>query len=146
MKKLFGHDDNKGAAPLYKYEIELDSEVRSMIGFFYDLKHVDKEQHYNKCIDICIGGKWEGDNIGYGFGIGAKLEYDTKTIVLIIAKRTDKEIKSVFYFIYDGPHPEPWGKYEEATYQKISHINSKVAELMKQAYEELLAADDGHGH
>jgi len=147
MLRFFGYDENKGAAPLYNYNIELEREGKSsVISFFYNLSHIDKEQHYNKYIDICIGGKWEADNISEGFDIGAKLYYDTEAMTSVLSKRTDKEIESIFRFVFDGPHPDSRkGSYEEL-YHKVKPINSRVAELMKQAYEQLLAEDDDHGH
>lgn len=146
MQQFFGYGENKGVAPLYDYNIELDREGKSIISFFYNLSHIDKEQHYNKYIDICIGGKWEADNISEGFDIGAKLYYDTEAMTSVLSKRTDKEIKSVFRFVFEGPHPnERKGSYEEL-YNKVKPVNPNVADLMKQSYEQLLAEDDGHGH
>lgn len=126
MQELFSFDEEKGAAPLYDYPIGSD-----IITFFSDLKHVEENEYYNKYINICIDGNWEADNIGEGFGIWKKLNNDTKDIVPLLSKRTDKEIISVFYFLYDAPHPEPWGQNKQALYEKIRETDPHVAELMK---------------
>ncbi len=146
MQQLFGYDEKKGAAPLYDYEIKLDMDGKSMILFFTNLKHISKDSIYNKYIDICIGGKWEADNISEGFGISSKLYYDTEAMISLLSKRTDKEIISVFRFVFDGPHPDQRkGAYEEL-YSKVKPVNPIIADLLKQAYDQLLTEDDGHGH
>lgn len=143
MQQFFGYDEAKGTAPLYNYNIELEREgMGSIISFFYNLSYINKEQHYNKYVDICVGGKWEADNISEGFNIGAKLYYDTEAMISVLSKRTDKEIISVFRFVFDGPHPNKRkGSYEEL-YNKVKPINPHISELIKQAYNELLAEYD----
>jgi len=141
MELLFGYDEIKGKAPLYDYPIG-----SNIISFFSKLKYVETEPYYNKYIDICIGGKWEADNISEGFGIGAKLYYDTEGMVSQLSKRKDEDVIGVFRFLYDGPHPDNYKESYDSLHAKVKEVNPKVAELMKQAYELLLSEDDGHGH
>ena len=118
------------------------------IDLFRSLKYVNKKRYYNKYIDICIDGIWDADCIEEGFGIGGKLYYDTKKITSLLAKRTDKEIKSVFRFLFDGPHPnnELNKKVYNRLYPTIKHAHPKVARLMQEAYEQLLSEEHGCGH
>ncbi|WP_228779882.1 hypothetical protein [Aquiflexum lacus] len=147
MQSVFGYDEEKGAAPMYYYNIELESEGKiSIISFFYNLNYIDKEQHYNKYINICIGGQWDADNISEGFGIGAKLYNDTEAMASVLSKRTNKEIISAIRFVFDGPHPEQRKEYYEELYNKVKLVNSRISNLIKLAYEQLLAEDDCHGN
>ena len=141
MQIIYGNDgDFEGVAPLYALEYHID--------FFRSLEYVNKKRHYNKYIDICINGVWEGDSIEEGFGIDGKLYYDTKKMTSLLAKRTDAEIKSVFRFLFDGPHPnnELNKKVYNSLYPKIKQANPKVARLMKEAYEQLLSEEHCPGH
>jgi hypothetical protein len=141
MEEIYGFDDKKGEAPLYNTGEE-------HINLFYNLRYIDTIEYYNKYVDICIGGKWEADNISEGFGIKSKLNNDPKKMLNVLSKRTDKEIRSVFRFIFDGPHPEDSGikKSYEELYVKVKMTNPSMAELMKQEYEKLLRESDNHGH
>jgi len=141
MQDFFGYDDIKGKAPLYDYPIG-----DNIIVFFSKLKHIEMDDYYNKYIDICIDGKWEADNISEGFGLTTKLYYDTEAIISVLSEKTDKEIKSVFRFVFDGPHPDQRKESYEELHNKVKPVNPRVADLMKQAYEQLLSEDDGHGH
>ena len=142
MKELYGFDDKKGEAPLYNYPVG-----ENHISLFYKLKYVDTIEYYNKYIDICIDGKWEADNISEGFGIKGKLYYDTKKMLDVLSKRTENEIRSVFCFVFDSPHPEDSGSKEfyEELYAKVKTVNPSMAELMKQEYDRLLKESVTHG-
>lgn len=141
MKELYGFDEKKGEAPLYSYPVG-----ENHIYLFANLKYIDTTLYYNKYINICIGGKWEGDNIREGFGIYDKIYYDTKKIINVLSMRTEKEIRSVFHFVFDGPHPEKQRESFDSLFVKVQKINPSMAELMKQEYEKLLKESDGHGH
>ena len=140
MRQLFGYDENLGAAPLY-------ADGEKIIDHFKKLTSIPKEIYYNKYIDINIKGTWEADNIRDAFGLAAHIESNTRAMCHSLLKKNDDEIKSVFRFIFDGPHPANQTNIE--TYEKLLPLllaeNKKVGGLFTEAYNEVLAADDGHG-
>ncbi len=143
MQNIFGFDDNKGAAPLYDYH-----NGENMIGYFANLNSISKEIYYEKYINICVDGVWEADNIREAFGLADRLINDTEAACSSLSKRADKEIKSVFHFIFDGPHPK--NEQNERTYKellpKLTKQNERLGKLLTDSYSKVIAEDDGHGH
>jgi len=124
------------------YGFQQDEILQRACSFFFILEHIDKTSYYNKCIDLCIERPWNLD-----FGLSGKMIYilvhDTKKMISLLAKRRDKEIKSVFRFLFDGPHPN--NEFNEANYNKlyvtIKTINSRIAQLIKEVYEQILSEE-----
>lgn len=141
MQAVFGYDYEKGPAPLY-YEGE------NVIQYFSCLESIPDSIYYEKYVRINIDGVWEADNIKEAFGFANRLITDTENACNVLSKFSDKEIKSVFYFIFDGPHPK--NEYNEKLYKKlkskIDNHNKRLSRLLTESYEKLMAEDDGHGH
>lgn len=143
MQELFGFDDDKGAAPLYDYPTG-----NNIIGYFRNLTSIPKDKYYDKYISICINGVWEADNIREAFGFHERLLNDTEAACSSLATWTNKEIKSVFRFIFDGPHPK--NDTNDRIYNqlrpKIKSQNERLASLLTESYNQLMAENEGHGH
>lgn len=143
MQNIFGFHTDKGAAPLYD-----DTDGENVIGYFINLNSISKEVYYDKYINICVGGVWEADNIQDAFGLADRLTNDTEAACSSLSKRTDNEIRSVFHFIFDGPHPK--NNYNEDIYARLLPIltkqNERLSKLLTESYNKLMAADDGNGH
>jgi basic membrane lipoprotein Med (substrate-binding protein (PBP1-ABC) superfamily) len=133
MQEVFGFDDDKGEAPLYSFIIG-----GKVIVFFSNLSSIDKDKYYNKYINICIDGVWEGDNIADGFGLYNKLYNFPEDVLKVLKQKTDYEIRSVLRFIFDGPHPKNVKESYERMYFKLKPIDAKIADLLKQEYNKLL--------
>lgn len=143
MQAVFGYDDENGAAPLYDYP-----KGENVIQYFSQLESIPDSTYYDKYIRINIDGIWEADNIREAFGFANRLIQDTKNACKILSTFSDKEIKSVFRFIFDGPHPR--NEYNEKLYNnlkpEIDSHNERLSRLLTESYEKLMAEDDGHGH
>jgi len=142
MMRLFGYDDVTLAAPLYSIPFE-----DNLITYFGSLQTIPKDTYYNKYISICVNGYWDADNIREAFGFGKRLSEDTKDVCRVLFKKTDKEILSVFRFIFDGPHPKNDENaliYDDLS-TKLKKQDSRLFGLLKTAYNKLLQEDDGHG-
>lgn len=143
MQALFGYDNNIGEAPLYNYPIGAN-----VIHYFSQLKSIPDSLYYDKYIRININGNWEADNIGEAFGFHYILINETKAASEILENFDDEEIRSVFRFIFDGPHPK--NEHNEETFQtlkpKIEEQSERLGNLLFQAYATMMAEDDGHGH
>ncbi|GHE32118.1 hypothetical protein GCM10017764_14130 [Sphingobacterium griseoflavum] len=143
MQDLFGYDPKTGAAPLYSYP-----EGKNVIKYFASLKTIPNALYYKKFIDICIDGVWEADHITECFGFADRLQHDTKAACESLSKRSEQEVRSVFRFIMDGPHPD--NEYNDALQQNLIPLlteqNPKLAMLFSEAYRELMAETDAHRH
>jgi hypothetical protein len=143
MQAVFGYDNDNGASPLYDYP-----KGANVIQYFSQLESIPDSTYYDKYVRINIDGIWEADNIGEAFDFANRLVKDTKNSCKVLSTFSDKEIKSVFRFIFDGPHPK--NKMNEGTYEdlklKIDGQNKLLSQLLTESYEELMAEDDGHGH
>ena len=136
MQKVFGFDAIEGAAPLYDYPIG-----KHIIEHFANLNSIDKEIYYNKYINICIDGVWEADNIRVTFGFADRLMNDTDAACLALSKRTDKEVISVFHFIFDGPIPK--NEFNEEVYNKLLPLlteqDERLAALLEDTYNRMIS-------
>jgi len=153
MESLFGYVDDLGSAPLYSTENPsqkyLDNKIFSdAIGFFSELKSIPPELYYKKYTRINIYGYWQADNIQGAFGFHFKLLNDTENVCKALSKFDDNEIKSVFRFIFDGPHPK--NEYNEEIYNELKPLlykkNERLGKLWTISYDNLMSEDDGHGH
>lgn len=137
MQAMFGFNKNNetSAAPLY--DIPFDN---NMITYFRDLNSIPKDIYYEKYINICVNGNWQGDNIRAAFGLDKRLVNDTKAICSSLALRTDDEITSVFCFIFDGPHPknERNEKIYQAIFSKVKGINENLSILLTNSYTKII--------
>lgn len=143
MQAVFGYDDVKGAAPLYDYP-----KGENVVQYFGRLESIPDSTYYDKYVRINIDGVWEADNIREAFDFANRLTTDTKNACKVLSMFSDKEIKSVFQFIFDGPHPK--NEYNEKLYKnlksEIDTYNERLSRLLTESYERLMAEDDGHGH
>ena len=143
MQRLFGYDEERGAAPLYSYAAE-----HGLIRYFAQLNSIPPDLYYRKFINICVDGHWEADNISAAFGFAERLATDTGPACAALSQRTDQEISSVLYFIFDGPHPK--NASNEQLYRKLLPLvaghSQRLGRLLTTAYHRARAADDGHGH
>lgn len=153
MESLFGYDNELGVAPLYSTESPtnkyMDKRIFSdVIGYFSELKSIPHKLYYKKYTNINIDGDWQADNIRGAFGFHYKLISDTKNSCQILSKYSDKEIKSVFRFIFDGPHPK--NEHNDEIYKDLKPLidkqNERLGKLLTLSFDELMSEDDGHGH
>ena len=151
MQAVFGYDRDKGAAPLYSTENPthryMNKRIFSdVIGFFSDLQSIPDSVYYTKYIKINIHGHWEADNIREAFGFHYRLINDTKAASKTLEIFTDEEIRSIFRFIFDGPHPKNRhnAKIFHTLKTKVEEQNQRLGKLLYEAYETMMAEDDDH--
>ena len=153
MQLLFGYDDSKGAAPLYSTESETYSYAHKhimsdVIGYFSELKSIPDSIYYKKYARINIDGYWEADNIIEAFGLSHRLVSDSESACRTLSGFSDKELRSVFHFIFDGPHPK--NDYNAMLYKKLQSEtdtqSKRISRLLTEAYENLMAVEEKHGH
>lgn len=137
MQAVFG--SGKKASPLYGYP-----EGYNVIKFFSELESIPSAIYYDKYVKININGVWEADNIRDAFFFDSRLLKDTKNACKILSKFSDSEIKSVFRFIFDGPHPknERNKNLYEKLKLKVDNQDNRLGRLLTQAYSELISKTD----
>ncbi len=140
MQLLFGYDSEKGPAPLY-------SSGEKVIEFFSELRSIPDSLYYLKYIKICLDGIWQADNIRDAFGLHQRLLDDTENVCRILSGFQDPEIVSVFRFFFDGPHPahKHYSELFKLLMIRLDAQGGRYSTLLSQAYNEILAQDDGHG-
>ena len=153
MENIFGYDDKKGEAPLYSIERHsgkyLEKRIFSnFIGYFGEIKNIPSSLFIEKFIKINIKGKWQADNIQAGFGISYIILEKTEEFCRIASKFKPSEMKSVFTFIFDGPHPK--NEYNEKLYKKLKNVIEKydkeLSLIFEKSYVELISSEKNHQH
>jgi hypothetical protein len=136
---LFGYDSEKGPAPCIPR--------KKVIEFFSELRSIPDSLYYLKYIKICLDGIWQADNIRDAFGLHQRLLDDTENVCRILSGFQDPEIVSVFRFFFDGPHPahKHYSELFKLLMIRLDAQGGRYSTLLSQAYNEILAQDDGHG-
>ncbi len=148
MDSIFGFKEKP--APLYHSKIprKVSSYVSSTshIGFFSQLTSIPTDQYYNKYVNICIDGYWQADKIRIAFGFGLHLFYNTKPACKALSRKSNSEIKSVFRFIFDGPHPDNDQNrhFYKLLLPLIKAENQRLSKLLTLAFNKLM--EENHGH
>ena len=148
MDSLFGF--NKKAGPLYHSDtpdtIQYFGNASSHIDFFSHLTFIPKERYYDKYVNICINGYWQADKIRVAFGFGLHLFKNPSASCAALSKRTDNEVKSVFRFIFDGPHPDhEWNrKFYAKLLPVVRSENERLSKLLQAAFEKLMSENHEH--
>lgn len=153
MQDIFGYDDETGAAPLYSTDNPthkyIDKRIFSdVIGFFSGLKSIPDTAYYTKYIRINIDGRWEADNISEAFGFHHRLISNTEIACKTLSTFSDEEIRSVFYFIFDGPHPKNEHNEEifETLKPKIESQNKRLSNLLFEVFTTMTLREEDHRH
>ena len=98
---------------------------------FHHLESIDKEEYYNRMIDLDIGGWYAADQ--FCSNVERYLSTDTEFMVELLARRSYEEIRSVFRFMYDEPHPSHSDFV--CLYEKVKAVNKDIANRLQSVYE-----------
>jgi hypothetical protein len=102
---------------------------------------IPKKIYFNKILNLGMGGFW-GSEVTYALSYEIKrlLAVDIKLFVRILQKYNDDEIASLWYFIFDEPHPEYNKKKKEFEdlYCKLYKHSPRIAKQMKRATNYLI--------
>lgn len=112
--------------------------------FFNRLNHISNKKIIEKAINIGVNGKWEADGVNiFQHGLKPFVKDNLDLCFRNLNKRKAEEVKSFFYFFFDGPHP-PENTPEE--FEKMKDEYSQVYKLMKEGHQKVLDETDEHGH
>ena len=134
FQAIFGfypEDPNKG----FLYDSS-----RFYINKFFKLK-IPKENFYSKVVGIAINGKWDADAVSYFQGaLRYNVKRNEKLFARLLSKRSKADIKSFWYFYFDGPHPPDKIPNE---LNKFKQIDPDLYKLIKQSFAKV-KADTSH--
>ncbi|MDR1846711.1 MAG: hypothetical protein LBR17_01155 [Bacteroidales bacterium] len=128
-------------SPLYDFSF-------SHIDFFYSLdKLIDTLKFCKKIISVSLNGFWESDGVSiFQKFFQTKLFNNIDINLYILNTLSAKECLSVYYFLFDGPHPDNYKEKYERLYHQILLKDKKQAQLLKRSYKKLLKENHCHGH
>lgn len=126
----------------------LYNNYESHIPFLFECLNFNNEDEIRKLFSICVDGKWEADGIGFFQDRVLKIvESDPKEILEILKTNfNSKEIAAIWYFLFDGPHPEDQAnkKIYIKIHESIIEEYPQQTELLEQQYLKLLEQNYHH--
>ncbi len=134
LNNLFGYSNGYpfGAE---SFDSPLQKEALPYIRAFFKLDGIDTIEYFNRIIDISLNGRWYVDAITYfQSGSQEKILNELDVFIEILSKRKDAEIKSFWYFYFDGPIPD---KTIPPKLLRVKDINSKMYVLMEQSLRQV---------
>lgn len=141
LDSIYGYDEETGPAMLYKQA------VNHIIYGFFKLDNIPEEVFAQKIIELSFYGTWDADAISYfQQGVRNSTIGNTELFCHLLSNYNDENVLSFWHFHFDGPHPENHQEYFESLHKRVKIIDQSLAEFMREAYHELLANHDGHGH
>lgn len=136
---LYGYKENVTGDLIYSGILE-DHAIPHIINLFNRITCISEKNYLNKTINIAINGRWEADGVSYFLhGLQERVLKNPALTFKLLENRSDEEIKSFWYFFYDGPHPAE-NIPKEFDIMKI--INPKIYSLMETAHKEVLKDAD----
>lgn len=139
FKKIYGYTDKKEFKPH-----ELYSVYHSHLKFFCGLKNIiAKKSYYKKLIGLGINGKWQADAVNsLQHCLKESVQENLPLTISVLENYSNEDIKSFWYFLFDGPHPS---ETIPIKIEKVRNINSEIANLAEEAFQEILKDAEPHG-
>lgn len=129
---LYGYKevDNK-----LQLSILYDDSFHHIFQLFNNLKNVSDVDYLNKLIKLSYKGYWQSDGVAIlQDGLNKKVESNIHLVAELLSKHKNDEVKSFWYFYFDGPHPPDKLPKE---LEKIKEIDKRVYTLMEEALKEV---------
>jgi hypothetical protein len=135
FNSIYGYSDKAGAMPLYGLYLQ-------HIDYFCKLNAIIPSKiYFNKLVKLGINGKWDADAVGLIQDcILSHANEKPNLIVTLLKQYNEKEIRSFWRFLFDGPHPNSKGKKSQynVLHRKIELIDKKMANMMRNEYSKLV--------
>lgn len=109
----------------------------------YNLKTISIKSLVEKYIELSKNGIWNADNTGdLQWQSFDKITNNTEVANRYLMSMSELEVRSVFYFLLDGPHPEDKGKKTEfeILVEKFRQINPIYVEWVQSEYSKVVKA------
>ena len=129
FKSTFGYQ-NEEYAPLY-------NDSYDYINKFFSLDKIPIDEKLKKSIEIGIHGKWQADAVNiFQHNLRPLLLSNVDLTYEILKKKENEEIGSLFYFFFQGVHPQ----YVEIPkeFNQIQNIDKSFYSLIIAGYEKAM--------
>lgn len=139
----------------YGYNEKIDqpyplySDYPDHLNLFCNLKSIEKERYIEKLIRIGINGHWQADGVSMmQTCMLDHLNTDMAYLVNALNKMPEDEVRTFWYFLLDGPHPDDPEKIQsyEHLVKNLRKVDPSMAQILYDEHEKLLKNSDGHGH
>lgn len=136
---------------LYGFEndelaILYDESYKHIHELYNNIASVNDTAYLAKSIAIALNGKWDADGISsFQHGLTQRIIQNRELTVFLLKQMRIKQVKSFWYFIFDGPHPDNTFEYHPEL-KEFELIDKKTYSVMMEAYEQALADSEPHGH
>lgn len=107
----------------------------------YNMKTIPSEKIVKKYIDLSKNGVWEADNTReLQWQAMDKILRNVEVANKYLAGKSEADIRSVFHFLLDSPHPQDKARKEafETMVAKFAPINTVFAEYIKSEYADVV--------
>ena len=135
LNSIYGYSDKAGAMPLYGL-------YNQHIEYFCRLNAIIPSKiYFNKLVKLGINGQWDADAINaIQDCILSHANEKPNLIVTLLKQYNEKEIRSFWRFLFDGPHPNSKGVKNQYNllHKKIVLIDKKMANMMQNEYSKLV--------
>lgn len=130
FNRLYGYNEEEG---------ELYSQYEEDLNYFFNCSDVPVPDKMKKCISVCIGGEWDADAVGMLQHETLKLIKGNYKIALsMLDKLSNENAGSVWYFLFDGPHPNNEDNLETITYLSDKFgKDSKQVQILREQFNRL---------
>lgn len=132
FNNTFGYFNNEDPHLAYAGALYFESE--KYLNLFFRMTTVPDTAFYKKIIGIAIGGHWDADAINYfQAGLRKKVFTNPKLAFDILKNKSNKDIKSFFFFFFQRVHPIYKTIPDELI--KMKSYDSKIYGLMEKELE-----------
>jgi len=135
FNSIYGYSDKGGPMPLY-------SLYEKHISLFCKLNSTQPTtDHFSKLIKLGINGHWDADAVNaLQDCILSHVNEKPGLTVTLLKQFKEKEIRSFWKFLFDGPHPDDKEvkKQYDVLYKSIGLIDKSMANLMQNEYMKLV--------
>lgn len=138
-------DSIYGYYPHDKHKGELRPFVDKHLELFFSLNMIPYEIKVKRIVDIAKEANWD-DGMEFQYYLQQHIVINSSKYFKEIQKLTDEEIFNIWYYFFDGPHPENYNDLFKELYAKGYTLNKNIAELMQKAYFKLLSEKKCDGH
>lgn len=138
-------------AALYGFEndepaILYDESYKHIHELYNNLTSINDTAYLTKGIAIAVNGRWDADGINiFQEGLTQRIIRQKELTVFLLMQMQPEQVRSFWYFIFDGPHPDKQFKTNSGL-REFEIIDKNIYSIMMEAYVQALADSEPHGH
>ncbi len=136
FNSLYGYIEGKGAMPLY-------DQYSNHINFICRMRVIEEEEFLKKLVNLSLNGHWDADAINLLQDcIADHAAINLSLTVNVLKQFNQSEIKSFWFFLFDGPHPPTNIPVDLSSLNKL---DPEIAAHAEEAFRNVHKASEHHG-